>query len=83
MINATGYVLNCQERGGCDSVPDTVKDETTGRAFLTLAAAEYGEWHELEPAPLSWGRHDPMADFTNQYPGTPVISVAMPDGGDW
>ena len=66
------------------TVPDSVKDEATGRAFLTLAAAEHGEWHELEPAPLSWGQHDPMADFTNQYPNTPVIAVDLDaDGGEF
>jgi hypothetical protein len=61
------------------TVPDTVTDEAAAKRFLAEVARIYGEWHELEPAPLSWGQHDPIQDFTNQYPGTPMIAIALPE----
>jgi hypothetical protein len=46
-------------------------------AWVASLAAVHGEWHDVKPAPLSWGKHDPIADFRNEYPDTPIITVRV------
>jgi hypothetical protein len=48
-------------------------------AWLDWSAGEYGEYHEVQPAPHAWGTHDPIQDFHNQFPGKPVMGVVLPD----
>lgn len=42
---------------GCD-LPDLV-------AWFDWTVAGRGEHHDVEPAPLAWGTHDPIADLLN------------------
>lgn len=44
-------------------------------AYVASVANVHGEWHDIESAPLAWGKHDMLQDFKNQFPGKPVITV--------
>lgn len=46
-------------------------------AWVASIAAVHGEWHEVEAAPLAWGKHDPLLDLRNEYPNTPVIVIGV------
>lgn len=48
-------------------------------AWVASIAAVHGEWHDVEAAPLSWGQHDPITDFRNEYPDTPMVAVHTDD----
>lgn len=62
--------------------PETFKNRGHVEGWVAEQKLRFGEWHELTPAPMSWGSHDPITDFTNQFPGKPVIAVEMPEGGE-
>lgn len=55
-------------------------DHVTVPAWLVEAVAKWGERHEVRPAPRAWGQHDPIRDFHNQWPDTPVVAVVSPAG---
>lgn len=61
--------------------PGEFRDEAHVLAFVAEMAAKYGGWHELTPAPQSWGTHDPLADFGRLFPGVPVIPVVVDEDG--
>lgn len=44
-------------------------------AWVASVADVHGEWHEVQSTPLSWGEHDPMSDFRNQWPDKKVVAV--------
>jgi hypothetical protein len=48
-------------------------------AWVASVADVYGEWHEVESAPLAWGTHDAVQDFKNEYPDKPIVTVHMDD----
>lgn len=58
--------------------PGSLSDEAACVAWVESVADQYGAWHEIESCPLSWGQHNPIADFVNQYPGKPVIGAVVP-----
>lgn len=62
--------------------PERFASEAHVHQWVAEQAARYGEWHDLTPVPQAWGSHDPIADFTRQYPGKRMLVVEMPDGGE-
>jgi hypothetical protein len=44
-------------------------------AWVASVANVHGEWHEVESAPLAWGKHDVFQDLKNQWPDMPVIVI--------
>lgn len=58
------------------TVPD-LHGEAEVVTWLATAVAEHGEQHEVAPAPLAWGSHDPIRDFRNQYSDKPIIGVRV------
>lgn len=59
-------------------IPEPQPQLTSEAECVTWAASiadVHGEWHEVDSAPQAWGRHDPIADFRNQYPDTPMIVI--------
>lgn len=57
--------------------PPKVAGLTALLAWLDRVVDAHGDLHEVAPAPLAWGRHDPISDFRNEYPGTPVLGVVV------
>jgi hypothetical protein len=53
-------------------------DTETLLAWRDQAIADHGEYHNLEPAPLAWGSHDPIRDLHNVAPHMKVIGVVAP-----
>lgn len=70
LLDQHGWLQGVGPPKGAD-VPDLI-------AWLDWAVQEYGEFHEVQPAPHAWGMHDPIQDLHNQWPDTPVIAVEVP-----
>lgn len=61
-------------------VPEYVRGEESLKAWLAIATARWGEWHDVAPNPTCWGSHDPVEDFValGRDPST-VIPVEAPE----
>jgi hypothetical protein len=45
--------------------PPEGDDKAALLVWFDRAIARHGEHHDVEPAPLGWGTHDPIQDFIN------------------
>lgn len=69
LIDQHAWLCGLGPPKGAD-VPDLI-------SWLDWAVREHGEFHEVTPAPLAWGRHDPIQDFRNQSPNAETIVVEL------
>lgn len=64
------------------AAPEKLSGEAECITWVASVAEKYGEYHEVAACPSSWGQHDPISDFTNQYPNTPIIGVTIQPGDE-
>ena len=55
----------------------TLSGEAECVTWVASIADVHGEWHEVESAPLAWGKHDMLQDFKNQWPDKPIITIEV------
>lgn len=46
-------------------------------AWVAGIAAVHGEWHDIESAPLAWGKHNPLTDLAEQVPAVQIIPIEL------